>query len=247
MRDVLLYKFEMLKNNIYCLKLYNLKFLMSRIYVIINLITNKENYMTYKQKVIEVLEKLGGHAYYEDIYKMFEYLTKEPLAKDWRASVRAVIERYSSDSKVFAGKEDLFYSVEGISKGHWGLRYYEDSENIQYTQEDDEFSEGKYYIKQHLQRERNPKLIYLAKKQFKEKNGKLYCQVCGFDFVKNYGKLGEDFIEAHHIKPVSLMKQNEKTKVEDIVMICSNCHSMIHRRRPWLSYGELKSIINDKL
>lgn len=202
-----------------------------------------EDKMTYKQKVIETLKRLGGHAYYEDIYKMFESLSNEPLTNDWKASVRALIERYSSDSKVFAGREDLFYSVEGISKGHWGLRNFDDSESIQLTQDDDEFSEGKYYIKQHIQRERNQKLIYLAKKLFKEKNGKLYCEACGFSFIERYGKIGEDFIEAHHIKPVSNMAQNEKTKIEDIVMLCSNCHSMIHRKKPWLTYNELKRLI----
>lgn len=75
--------------------------------------------MTYKQKVFETFKRLGGHAYYEDIYKMFESLSNEPLANDWKVRVRALIERHSSDSKVFAGKEDLFYSVEGISIGHW--------------------------------------------------------------------------------------------------------------------------------
>lgn len=212
-------------------------------YVIIKSNISMEGNVTYKQKIIEVLKRLGGHAYYEDIYRMFENLTDEPLANDWKSSIRAAIERYSSDSKVFAGKEDLFYSVEGISKGHWGLRNYNESGDIQLTQEDDEFSEGKYYIKQHLQRERNPRLIYLAKKQFKDKYGRLYCQVCGFDFAKVYGELGEDFIEAHHIKPVSKMEPNEKTKIEDIVMLCSNCHSMVHRKKPWVSYEALRMVV----
>ncbi|WP_236906927.1 HNH endonuclease [Clostridium sporogenes] len=55
--------------------------------------------------------------------------------------------------------------------------------------------------------------------------------------------MGEDFIEGHHIKPVSELKEGEKTKVEDIVLLCSNCHKMIHRKRPWLSREKLKTLI----
>lgn len=199
--------------------------------------------MTYKEIVIEALKHFGGHAYYTDIYKYIEDSHKILLPKTWQASVRGTIERASSDSQAYQGREDLFYAVEGLGKGHWGLRDYVSPVLAEYTQEDDEFSEGKSYLKQHLTRERNPQLIAKAKKLYKQNNGHLYCQICGFDFVKTYGTLGEDFIEAHHIKPVSEMAPGEKTKIEDIIMVCSNCHSMIHRRKPWLKLNEIESII----
>lgn len=202
--------------------------------------------MTYKKIVVEALVQYGGHAYYEDIYKFVEEKYKSKLSSSWQAIIRATIEKNSSDSEAFDGKEDLFYSVDGLGKGHWGLRNYESPDLSEFTQDDDEFSEGKFYLKQHLIRERNPKLIAIAKKQFKQKNGHLYCQVCGFDFEEAYGDLGNGFIEAHHVKPVSAMKPTDKTKVEDIIMVCSNCHSMIHRKKPWLSYEEIKSITNVK-
>lgn len=84
----------------------------------------------------------------------------------------------------------------------------------------------------------------MAKKQFKERhNGKLFCEICGFSFADKYGDIGKDFIEAHHIKPVSEMKEGESTNINDIVMVCSNCHSMIHRRKPWLNKNEIRDII----
>ncbi len=199
--------------------------------------------MTYKEIIKEALIFYGGHAYYEDIYKYIEENFNTELPKSWKAVVRATIEKNSSDSVLFDSKEDLFYAVEGLGNGHWGLRNFESKEAIELTQEDDEFSEGKFYLKQHLCRERNPKLISTAKKQFKQKNGRLYCQICGFDFEEKYGELGKGFIEAHHIKPVSEMKQTEKTKLEDIIMVCSNCHSMIHRKRPWLNLDEIKTLL----
>jgi len=41
------------------------------------------------------------------------------------------------------------------------------------------------------------------------------------------------------------MKLGDKTKVEDIAIVCSNCHSMIHRKKPWLTREKLKRIIKE--
>ena len=200
--------------------------------------------MTYKEITIKALEQLGGHAYLNDIYEVFETLSSDKeLPKSFKAIVRATLEHYSSDSIVFKGNEDIFYSVDGIGNGHRGLRGLDDKKVLELTQEDDEFSEGKLLLKTHLKRERNPKLISEAKKKFVTKNGRLFCEVCGFDFKEIYGDLGENFIEAHHTIPVSQMLDGEKTNIDDIVMVCSNCHSMIHRRKPWISKDELKLLL----
>lgn len=90
--------------------------------------------------------------------------------------------------------------------------------------------------------ERNPKLIQLAKDAYKKKHAKLTCQVCSFDFEEKYGAIGIDYIEGHHTKPVSEMTIGEETKIEDIAMVCANCHRMLHRRRPWLTIEELAKL-----
>lgn len=105
------------------------------------------------------------------------------------------------------------------------------------------FPEGKMVERKHRARERNSQVVSLAKDKFKNKHGRLFCQVCGFDFEKAYGYIGKDFIEAHHTIPVSKMESDHKTKVEDIAMLCSNCHRMVHKRRPWLSMKELEKLI----
>jgi len=57
------------------------------------------------------------------------------------------------------------------------------------------------------------------------------CQICGFDFAERYGDLGRNFIEVHHIVPLSSGAGVEIVvdPTVDVVPICSNCHSMIHR------------------
>lgn len=184
--------------------------------------------MTYKEKIIEALKQLNGHGYLKDIYSVFKNLNNDKLPSSWKAGIRATLEDCSSDSHRYKGIEDIFYMVEGKGNGHWGLRNY-NSNVMELTQDDDEYEEGKIYLKLHLQRERNAQLILKAKKKFKEKYGRLFCEHCGFDFEETYGEIGKDFIEAHHMKPVSQLALGEKTKVEDIVMLCSNCHSMVHR------------------
>lgn len=108
---------------------------------------------------------------------------------------------------------------------------------------DGEFPEGKIVERKHKARERNSQVIYNAKSNFKKKHGKLFCEICNFDFENKYGELGKDFIEAHHTIAVSDMEAGHLTKPNDIAMLCSNCHKMIHKRRPWLTMDNLKAIL----
>lgn len=109
-----------------------------------------------------------------------------------------------------------------------------------------EFPEGKIVERTHKTRERNNQVVELAKKVFKEKNGRLFCQSCGFDFEKTYGSIGKDFIEGHHTIPVSEMTPSHKTKIEDIAMLCANCHRIIHKKRPWLTIKDLHELVKNK-
>lgn len=54
------------------------------------------------------------------------------------------------------------------------------------------------------------------------------CQVCGMNFEQAYGDLGKDYIEVHHLHPVS-QGECQVNPIEDLIPLCSNCHSMIHR------------------
>ena len=106
-----------------------------------------------------------------------------------------------------------------------------------------EFPEGRIRYFMHKKRERNSKLITNLKKNAEIK-GKLSCEVCGFDFFHTYGNIGKGFTECHHLKPLSEYVPNEKTTKDNIVLICSNCHKMLHKYRPWLNRAELKTILN---
>jgi 5-methylcytosine-specific restriction protein A len=111
------------------------------------------------------------------------------------------------------------------------------------SDDEEEGEEGQILTRTHRYRERNTKLVKRKKERVLKEQGTLSCEVCGFDFVKVYGDRGNGFIECHHTKPVSELVVGEKTKISDLSLVCSNCHRMIHRKRPWLSVEELKGVV----
>lgn len=109
--------------------------------------------------------------------------------------------------------------------------------------EEDEFPEGRLLFGEHRRRERSGSLVRRAKLNA---GGSPRCAVCRFDFATTYGDVGEGFIEAHHTRPVSELIAGEKTRLKDIALVCSNCHSMLHRRRPWLGPSELAQLLGPR-
>lgn len=68
------------------------------------------------------------------------------------------------------------------------------------------------------------------------------CAVCGMSFERVYGKIGRNYIEIHHTKSVADMGEGHRVDVlNELVPLCSNCHSMAHRRKPPFSVAELRS------
>ncbi|WP_371514390.1 HNH endonuclease [Arenibacter sp. NBRC 103722] len=82
------------------------------------------------------------------------------------------------------------------------------------------------------------------KNSYFKSNGKLDCEVCGFDFYLKYGELGKGFIECHHKTPLSELEPNTETKLSDLALVCSNCHRMLHKEISTLSISTLKEILN---
>jgi len=107
----------------------------------------------------------------------------------------------------------------------------------------EEAEEGKVATRVHRYRERDRRLVAEARAQAMKKHGRLVCAACSFDFSKQYGEVGADIIDVHHTKPVHTMEPGEKTKVADLVLLCSNCHRVVHSRRKWLSVEQVKAAV----
>lgn len=70
------------------------------------------------------------------------------------------------------------------------------------------------------------------------------CKICGFNFEKEYGILGKEFIHVHHIEKISSHKTEYLLNPEkDLIPVCPNCHAMLHRQEPPINPEELIKII----
>jgi|SRR5699024_1860670 len=92
-------------------------------------------------------------------------------------------------------------------------------------------------------RERDPKLREAKLKLVRAEGRPIACEVCTFDFGKTYGDRGRGYIEIHHVTPLHVSGVVQ-TRLEDLVLLCSNCHRMIHRSG-WLRPEELKDMVRE--
>jgi predicted HNH restriction endonuclease len=73
------------------------------------------------------------------------------------------------------------------------------------------------------------------------------CYVCEFDFEKKYGEIGKNFIQVHHKKQLSeIGEEYIIDPINDLVPLCSNCHSVIHFKNPAYTIEELKNFLKRK-
>ena len=96
--------------------------------------------------------------------------------------------------------------------------------------------EEKRNYRYHRVVERNRKLALEAKRI----HGYV-CQVCHFNFEKKYGRLGIEYIEAHHLTPISELPEGERVELSpknDFAVVCANCHRMLHRKGAPISFEE---------
>jgi 5-methylcytosine-specific restriction protein A len=103
--------------------------------------------------------------------------------------------------------------------------------------------EGRVLTRVHRVYERSPENRTKKHAAFKKEHGAVFCECCGFDFGKTYGVRGANYIEIHHEVPVWTLK-GAKPKIDDLRLLCSNCHRMVHVREPWLTVDGLRAILH---
>lgn len=161
--------------------------------------------------IVTALADLRGMASLTDIYKKVKQVRPSPHPESLEAIVRGTIEDHSSDSAKYNHKrEDLFFSVEGLGSGVWGLRSFvtqtpkavdivkrPDDGNDGVVNQDrslggNQFPERKlqetYRILRDTKLARQIKLLNYHR-----------CQLCDNLIVLTDGK---NYSEAHHIKPL---------------------------------------------
>lgn len=191
--------------------------------VVLDRSSNKEDYFAEIKNFIRFSKPVLFK--FEDNY--IENIPNAKINNYWRHGVREI------DASAF----NKIKSLAEINKD--GTSIYND-DNITSPSLESEFFEGgakKSYLTIY---ERDPQ----AREQAVTIHG-YSCMACNFNFENKYGEWGKGYIHVHHLKPISTV--NEKSSINpntDLIVLCANCHSMVHRRKDKvLSFEELKSII----
>jgi len=112
--------------------------------------------------------------------------------------------------------------------------------------DDDDAPEGAILLREHKRRERSQRLVRKKKETSLAATGTLACEVCGFDFERFYGSVGAGFIECHHRKPLSELRPGSRTRLEDLALVCPNCHRMLHRMDDPSDLDQLRRLLDQE-
>lgn len=172
---------------------------------------------------------------YNDIYSIEELLSMSA--------------RIRSDEDILAGPYGYISSkaieayIRFYAQKHNIILYAISLPNAPSDQQPDEEEEEKHRLEGRMtearvmRRQRNQK----ARQQCLEASG-YKCYICGFNFEETYGEIGKGFLEVHHIKPLATYDDEHPIPLSELCALCSNCHSMVHRKKEVLDVEELKRI-----
>lgn len=111
---------------------------------------------------------------------------------------------------------------------------------------DDYFAmEGREVLRRHLARERSPYLAELKKRESSRSTGFLTCEACSLNSATLPKDIGEAAFEVHHRLPLAGTGQNTKTRINDLAILCANCHRMIHRTQPFQTVEQFARMRKD--
>lgn len=74
-------------------------------------------------------------------------------------------------------------------------------------------------------------------------SSRLDCEVCGFSFSRAYGSAASDYCEVHHLLPISEVEHTTRTRMEDLAILCANCHRVVHLNDPPYTLNQVRSLL----
>jgi hypothetical protein len=88
---------------------------------------------------------------------------------------------------------------------------------------------------------RDPRLRAAAKEHWG-----LTCYCCGFHFERFYGSIARGLAIVHHLQTFSADDGGRRrSSVEEVRVVCANCHQVIHTTDPPTEVDELRNLISD--
>ncbi len=185
---------------------------------------------TWLEDISLALANLGGIAHYDDLYPEVKKVRAGTLPDSWKKIIQRTIQDHSDDSDGYKGK-NVFYSVQGIGSGVWGLRSNllstPSASDLDLPSAPDRLLIETYRILRDTNLSRKIKALH-----------KNICQLCGQTVTL---KDGQTYSEAHHIIPLG-SPHNGPDAAENIVVLCPNHHVMFDYGAVPLEVHKLRSI-----
>jgi hypothetical protein len=121
-----------------------------------------------------------------------------------------------------------------------------DDETTEAVSDDSSFTsqaaaEGGRSLVQHLRQERSRALVDAKRRSFRERHGHLRCEACGLSEASLPSDIGEACFEVHHAVALASRQTPQLTRIDDLALVCANCHRMIHRASPMLTVEQLRA------
>lgn len=195
---------------------------------------------TWLEEIVTALHHLDGTASYAELYEEIKKARETQLPTAWQEIVRRTIQKNSSDSRAFFSNSrglDIFFAVEGIGNGIWGLRELLEtpmrSTEIppdSTTSELIESSENDQTVRVRASGNPSPSRVLIETyrvlrdtelaRQIKLLH-RSCCQVCGHTIEIPGGKR---YAEAHHVIPLGGVHRGPDT-ASNILILCPNHHA----------------------
>ena len=191
----------------------------------------------------QIAKLVARHRIWEPYYtQVCTELLKSPTANEFDPALLREFHG-ATDNLVLCkplGDLDVFTSAEMPEENLPGQRF-EAGEGAEHKEGYYEALEGEAFKVEAVFRKRNRTLIEVKKAL---SGGK--CEICGFSFEEQYGAVGQRYIIAHHVNPVASRARPSKTTLDEIALLCANCHAMVHTQVPPIPVDDLRRMVRER-
>jgi hypothetical protein len=180
--------------------------------------------------ILGALDRLDGSGTYDEIYAEVARV-RNTLPPTWKEIVRRRIQDHSSDSAGFKQRSDLFFAVDGIGQGRWGLR--ERAEPLPPASDlsgDDRPGRVPQWTYRVLRDTRLARQIKVLHRDA--------CQLCGISLTVGENKT---YSEAHHIIPLGRPHAGPDIAA-NIIVLCPNDHALCDMGAMKLHASQIRNV-----
>lgn len=205
-------------------------------------VLKKTNTFDTPKQMGDGIDYIGYYEFFENTFTLFD----KPISAQYISSIYAEFKGFNQSHQILP-KAILPAVFKEINAS---IKTIKPEMKVSLPEEISETDIGK--LKEGAQRqivvnayERNPQARKACISHYKKlNNGEVKCEICGFNFGKQYGLEFSGKIHIHHIVEISSIgEEYEVDAVKDLIPVCPNCHMVIHSKKPPYTPDEVKAML----